>query len=130
MKTKKYSLDSGITIWKIYHYFGMNEFTGKKDYIQHKGFNTQAETWQNILKIIQAYDTKDEIRKSMKFRIPKTKSSIRESSLDNSILQVLLTWKNYQLESFLKLGMNVNSSEQIIFTSLTNNFIGDNYLKE
>ena len=66
----------------------------------------------------------------MKFRIPKTKNSIRESSLDNSILQVLLTWKNYQLESFLKLGMNVNSSEQIIFTSLTNNFIGDNYLKE
>lgn len=108
----------------------MNELTGKKDYIQRKGFNTQAETWQKLLKIIQAYETKDEIRKSMKFRIPKTKSSIRESSLDNSILQVLLTWKNYQLESFLKLGMNVNSSEQIIFTSLTNNFIGDNYLKE
>ena len=66
----------------------------------------------------------------MKFRIPKTKSSIREISLDDRTLQVLLTWKNYQLESFLKLGMNVNSSEQIIFTSLTNNFIGDNYLKE
>lgn len=130
MKTKKYSLDLGITIWKIYHYFGMNEITGKKDYIQRKGFNTQAETWQKLLKIIQAYETKDEIRKSMKFRISKTKSSIRKSSLDNSILQVLLTWKNYQLESFLKLGMNVNSSEQIIFTSLTNNFIGDNYLKE
>ena len=61
---------------------------------------------------------------------PKTKSSIREISLDDRTLQVLLTWKNYQLESFLKLGMNVNSSEQIIFTSLTNNFIGDNYLKE
>lgn len=40
MKTKKYSLDSGITIWEIYHYFGMNEFTGKKNYIQRKGFNT------------------------------------------------------------------------------------------
>ena len=60
---------------------------------------------------------------------PKTKSSIREISLDDRTLQVLLTWKNYQLESFLKLGMNVNSPEQIVFTSLTNNFIGDNYLK-
>ena len=62
MKTRKYSLDSGITIWKIYHYFGMNEFTGKKDYIQRKGIKTKFEARWEFLKITQEYKAEGDNR--------------------------------------------------------------------
>lgn len=306
MKITKYTLDSGVTKWKFYHYLGINPDTGKKNVIQRQGFNSHAEARQTLIRIIQEYEEGMEVKKNNKYRFaemvklwlkyyktqvkittysnretlirihimpifkdyyidkidvklcqeavdkwyssyseasrlvnltnqifkfainrgyckdnqmekiirpkntykedyqapfyekeelqifleavkynrpyrayamfhvlaytglrrgelfalkwkdvdfknktlnvkrnliydtdkkifrlskPKTKNSIRVISLDAKTLQILLTWRNYQREFFLKLGMNVNSPEQIVFTSATNRFITDCYLR-
>lgn len=42
-KVKKYKLNNGQTKWKFRLYAGINPKTGKQEYINRQGFNTQRE---------------------------------------------------------------------------------------
>lgn len=64
MKFEKYELKSGEVKWKFYHYLGINPDTGKKDYIQRQGFNTQSEARNALLKIINQYENNQNIKKT------------------------------------------------------------------
>lgn len=67
--------------------------------------------------------------KEFQFAEPKTKSSKRVIGIDETTIQNLLEWRNYQRQFFLRIGINTNSDEQLVFTSSTNHFITDNYLR-
>lgn len=67
--------------------------------------------------------------KRHEFSTLKTRSSRRVISIDNQTTRVLLTWRNFQREFFLGRGMNVNSPEQLIFTSQNNHYMSDVYLR-
>lgn len=66
MKFDKYETKSGKTKWKFYHYLGINSDTGKADEIRRRGFNTQAEARQALLKIIKEYEKGQEIKRTKK----------------------------------------------------------------
>src|SRR5699024_2216767 len=67
--------------------------------------------------------------KEFQFSTPKTKNSKRTIGIDKNTVQVLLRWRNYQREFFLARGYNVNSPEQLIFTSQNNHYMTDAYLR-
>ena len=60
---------------------------------------------------------------------PKTKHSKREIGIDDSTLNILLKWRNYQREFFIGRGINTRSDNQLIFTSQTNHYMTDTYLR-
>lgn len=60
---------------------------------------------------------------------PKTKHSKREIGIDDSTLNILLKWRNYQREFFIGRGINTGSDNQLIFTSQTNHYMTDTYLR-
>lgn len=60
---------------------------------------------------------------------PKTKHSKREIGIDVATIQLLLKWRNSQREFFIGRGLNTGSSNQLIFTTQTNHFITDTYLR-
>lgn len=62
MKFEKYKLKSGVKKWKFYHYLGLDPDTGKKDYVQRQGFNTQSEAKNELLKIIREYEKTKKIK--------------------------------------------------------------------
>lgn len=45
------------------------------------------------------------------------------------MINLLLKWRNYQREFFIGRGINVNSPEQLVFTSLNNHYMTDAYLR-
>ena len=60
---------------------------------------------------------------------PKTKDSKRVIGIDDTTVQLLLQWRNYQKEFFIGRGLNTGSDEQLVFTTQTNHFITDTYLR-
>src|SRR5699024_3372202 len=58
-----------------------------------------------------------------------TKNSKRTIGIDQNTIQVLLKWRNFQREFFLARGINVNSPDQLIFTSQNNHYMTDSYLR-
>lgn len=71
----------------------------------------------------------NEQEKKFEFSTPKTKSSQRVIGIDNNMINLILKWRNYQREFFLSRGINVNSPEQLIFTSINNHYMTDAYLR-
>lgn len=71
----------------------------------------------------------DQIEKEFKFSTPKTKNSKREIGIDNTTIQHLLRWRNYQREYFLGRGINVGAENQLVFTSQNNHYMTDAYLR-
>ncbi|GAA0355572.1 tyrosine-type recombinase/integrase [Alkalibacterium iburiense] len=67
--------------------------------------------------------------KQFQFSTPKTKNSVRQIGIDNKTIKVLLQWRNFQREFFIARGLNVNSSEQLVFTSENNHYMTDAYLR-
>lgn len=67
--------------------------------------------------------------KEFQFSTPKTKNSKRTIGIDKNTIQTLLKWRNYQRKFFLARGLNVNSLEQLIFTSQNNHYMTDAYLR-
>ena len=67
--------------------------------------------------------------KQFQFSTPKTKNSTRQIGVDKNTIQILLQWKNYQREFLIGRGHNVNSPDQLIFTSENNHFMTDAYLR-
>lgn len=67
--------------------------------------------------------------KKYQFAEPKTKSSRRTISIDDVTIQKLLEWRNHQLQFFLGRGINAHSHTQLVFSSQTNHFITDSYLR-
>lgn len=67
--------------------------------------------------------------KEFQFSTPKTKNSKRTIGIDQNTIQVLLKWRNFQREFFLARGINVNSPDQLIFTSQNNHYMTDSYLR-
>lgn len=51
---------------------------------------------------------------------PKTRSSLREISLDDETIKILSRWRSIQREEYFKLGYNTTSEEQYIFTNNRN----------
>lgn len=58
---------------------------------------------------------------------PKTKSSRRVISLDGQTIRVLKKWKLEQQKQLLKMGINSNSNDQLVFTMLDNTNIKPRY---
>lgn len=90
--------------------------------------------WQNIdfkNKILSVKHNLiyNEESKKIELTTPKTKSSRREIGIDDSTIQVLLKRRNHQREFFLKRGINIGQSDQLVFTSQTNNYMSDSYLR-
>lgn len=54
---------------------------------------------------------------------PKTKKSYRTISIDPVTLSILSEWQKLQRERYLKLGFNVNTSQQLVFSSENNTLI-------
>lgn len=67
--------------------------------------------------------------KVFQFSTLKTRSSRRVIGIDDNTIKLLLKWRNYQREFFLARGININSSEQLIFTSINNHYMTDAYLR-
>lgn len=71
----------------------------------------------------------NELEKRFEFSTPKTKSGQRTIGIDQNMINLLLKWRNYQREFFLGQGINVNSPDQLIFTSTNNYYMTDAYLR-
>lgn len=71
----------------------------------------------------------NEIKKEFEFGPPKTENGIREIGIDDNTIQILLKWRNHQREFFLGRGINVGSKEQSVFTSQTNHYMTDTFLR-
>lgn len=71
----------------------------------------------------------NEEAKEFSLTTPKTKSSKRVIGIDDATIQVLLRWRNYQREFFLGRGINIGSSKQLIFTSQSNHYMTDKFLR-
>lgn len=54
---------------------------------------------------------------------PKTKNSVRTIPLSDTTVAVLKEWRKHQLKEMLQLGFNTNSSNQLVFSNIENNFI-------
>lgn len=90
--------------------------------------------WQDIDFDIKVLSVKhnliyNEEEKRHELSTLKTKSSEREIGLDDATIKILLYWRNYQRKFFIGRGINVNSPDQIVFTSDTNNYVTDAYLR-
>lgn len=83
---------------------------------------------RKILSVNHSLIYNEEIKK-FQLTDPKTKHSIREIGIDNTTLNILLKWRNYQKEFFIGRGINTRSDEQLVFTTQTNHFITDTYLR-
>lgn len=71
----------------------------------------------------------NEQERKFEFSNLKTKSSKRIIGIDETLINLLLRWRNYQREFFLGRGLNVNNPEQLIFTSINNHYMTDAYLR-
>lgn len=71
----------------------------------------------------------NEDKKEFQLSTLKTKSSKRILGLDGTTMEVLLKWRNYQREFFFARGINADSTEQLIFTSQSNHYMTDAYLR-
>lgn len=67
--------------------------------------------------------------KEYQLSVPKTKNSIRDIGIDDGTIQILLKWRNYQREFFIGRGINTGSPDQILFTSQSNHYISETYLR-
>src|SRR5699024_2410252 len=113
---------------KAYTMFHVLSFTGLR---RGEIFGLQ---WRDIdfkrkmisVKRTLIYDT---TKREFQYGSPKTKSSIREIGIDDTTIEVLLKWRNFQREFFIGRGMNANSKEQLIFTSENNHYMTDTYLR-
>jgi integrase len=57
------------------------------------------------------------------FQTPKTKSSIRDISLDDETMDIVNRYRMYQKETLFKFGHNSNSPDQLLFTDIHNNYL-------
>jgi len=71
----------------------------------------------------------NEEKKEFQLSTLKTKSSKRIIGLDAATIETLLKWRNYQREFFFARGINAGSDEQLIFTSQSNHYMTDAYLR-
>lgn len=113
---------------KAYTMFYLLSFTGLRRGelfgIQWRDINFKTKTMAVNRTVVY-----NEIEKKFEFAPPKTKSSKRIIGIDDSTIQILMTWRNYQREFFFGRGINASADEQLVFTSLTNHFITDSYLR-
>lgn len=58
-----------------------------------------------------------------------TKNSKREIGIDDRTTKLLFKWRNYQREFYLTEGINTSSKDQLVFTTITNHFISDTFLR-
>ena len=70
MKFEKYVTQSGLIRWKVYHYLGLDENTGKVIEVKRQGFKTKQEARDALIKIIKQYedDLLFEIQNKDKYR--------------------------------------------------------------
>jgi len=61
MKIEKYKTEKGKIRWKFYHYLGMNSDTGKSDEVWRRGFKTQKEARDTLMKIIKEYEEEQKL---------------------------------------------------------------------
>lgn len=67
--------------------------------------------------------------RQFEFSVPKTQKSMRTIGLDDTTLDVLWAWRLHQQAFFQKEGINVEASTQLVFTSATNHYLTDAYLR-
>lgn len=67
--------------------------------------------------------------KQFELSAPKTQKSIRTIGLDDTTLDILWEWRLYQQEFFRKEGIEVDTPNQLVFTSSNNHYLTETYLR-
>lgn len=104
--------------YKQYTYFRLLAFTGMR---KSEVLATQWEDIDLFNKTISigktiAIDEHGEVV----LQSPKTKSSTRSISLDDTTIKILSNWHIKQREDYFKLGYNTKSEKQFVFTTIEN----------
>lgn len=71
----------------------------------------------------------NELHKEFEFSTPKSKASRRVIGIDNTTIQILLKWQAAQRMFFLEEGIDCMVEDQLVFTSQTNHYMTDAYLR-
>lgn len=54
---------------------------------------------------------------------PKTKSGSRTISIDDQTIKIIDTWQSLQRQDYLKMGLNVNKEEPLVFSNEKNEYL-------
>lgn len=106
--------------YQIYTLFRLLAFSGTR-----KG-ELLALTWNDIdfknktIKINKAVSRG--LNSRLLIKAPKTKSSVRDISIDTITMKILKQWRLIQKENYLKLGFNTLKSKQLVFSNNNNEF--------
>lgn len=106
--------------YQIYTLFRLLAFSGTR-----KG-ELLALTWNDIdfknntIKINKAVSRG--LNSRLLIKAPKTKSSVRDISIDTITMKILKQWRLIQKENYLKLGFNTLKSNQLVFSNNNNEF--------
>lgn len=104
--------------YKHYAYFRLLAFTGMR----------KSEVLATQWKDIDLFNKTISIGKTIAIdehgevvlQSPKTKSSTRSISLDDTTIKILSNWRIKQREDYFKLGYNTKSEKQFVFTTIEN----------